>query len=116
MWLWKRRRPREGFPADFSRQKIRNASDRAVSHLSAPELAAFLRQNPLVAQELLTESSDKRFTPSTFLAKEGDEYNVGWLSRRLGYQCERRHAELADAATDYVLFSLGKCRWSPPEA
>ena len=69
-----------------------------------------------MAKELITESSDKRFSPSTFLTDEGDEYSVGWFSRDAGYQCERRFASLADAATDYVLFSLGKGRWTPPDA
>lgn len=62
---------------------------------------------------LLAEAYDKRYSPSTFIAEEGDEYRVGWYSN--GYQCEKRHTSLADAATDYLLFSLGRERWSPPE-
>jgi hypothetical protein len=116
MCLWKRKKPKEGFPANFTVQKFRNDSVRAVLHLTAPEIAAYFRQNPSAAKELLTESCDKRFSPSTFLSEEGEEYSVGWFSRTAGYQCEKRFANLADAATDYVLFSLGKERWTPPAA
>lgn len=64
----------------------------------------------LVANQLLLESYDKRYNPSTFLSQEGAGYRVGWYSN--GYECEQRFATLADAATDYLLFSLGKSRWS----
>ncbi|MGC2639969.1 MAG: hypothetical protein WA294_22515 [Acidobacteriaceae bacterium] len=104
----------EGFPVDFTLQKIEAVSAKALTKLSAPEIAAYLRQNPSVADDLLLESLDKRFTPSTFLTGQGDEYRVGWFSRR-GYECERRFATLTDAATDYVLFSLGRGRWTSPE-
>lgn len=99
----------EGFPADFTVQKIEAVSVKALSKLSAPEIAAYLSRNPSVAADLLLESYDKRFTPSTFLTGHGDEYRVGWFSRR-GYEYERQFATLTDAATDYVLFSLGKGR------
>jgi hypothetical protein len=115
MQLWKREEPKEGFPADFTVQKIRNESATSISQLTGSEIAAYFRQNPTVAKELLTESCDKRFSPSTFLSEQGHEYSVGWFSRTPGYQCEKRFTNLADAATDYVLFSLGKGRWTPPE-
>jgi hypothetical protein len=111
MSLWK-----DAFPADFAVQKIRNTSANAISHLPAHEIAAYFRESPAVANQLLTESYDKRYSPSTFFAEEGDQYRVGWFSRRAGYECEMRFANLADAATDYLLFSLGIGRWSPPEA
>ena len=116
MWPWTQRKNREGFPPDFAVQKIRNTKAKAVSRLTASEIAAYFLQHPSVAQELLIESSDKRFSPSTFLSEQGDEYSVGWFSRTAGFQCETRFTNLADAATDYVLFSLGKGRWTPPQA
>jgi len=115
MWFWNRRKSREGFPAGFIVQKIRNPEAGSLSHLSAPEIAAYFRQHPDVAKQLLVESSDKRFSPSTLISEDGDEFSVGWFSRTAGHQCERRFANLADAATDYVLFSLGKARWTPPK-
>ena len=105
---------KQGFPANFTIQKIRNASANSIAHLSAQQIAAFFRDNPSVANQLLTESCDKRYSPSTFIAGEGDEYSVGWYSN--GYECEKRFPTLADAATDYLLFSLGRERWSPPES
>lgn len=114
MWHNKEMMPSDGFPPDFTVQRIETVGAKPLSNLTAPEIAAYLRQNPSVANDLLLESYDKRFTPSTFIAEQGDEYRVGWFSRR-GYECERRFATLIDAATDYVLFSLGKGRWTPPQ-
>jgi hypothetical protein len=103
----------QGLPVDFTAQKIRNPSVKAISHLPGYEIAEYFRENPSAATQLLTESYDKRYSPSTFIAEEGDGYRVGWYSN--GYKCEKRFTNLADAATDYVLFSLGRERWSPPE-
>lgn len=104
---------KQDFPTDFAVQKISNATVKTISHLSGNEIAEYFRENPSVANQLLTESYDKRYSPSTFIAEEGDEYRVGWYSN--GYKCEKRFTNLADAATDYVLFSLGRERWSQPE-
>jgi hypothetical protein len=38
---------------------------------------------------------------------------VGWFTRDAKYQCVQEFSTLADAATDYLLFSLGKGRWTP---
>jgi hypothetical protein len=116
MLFWRSKKPREGFPAEFTIQKIGSVAAKAVSHLTAPEMAAYFRQNPSLGKELLTESHDKRVSPSTFLTEEVDGYTVGWFSRHTGYQYEKRFSNLADAAADYVLFSLGKGRWTPPGA
>jgi hypothetical protein len=115
MWLWNRANRREGFPAKFTVQKIGITPANAISHLSPPEIAAYFRENPLVAERLLAESYDKRYSPSTFIAEEGGAYTVGWVPRHAPSECKRRFANLADAATDYLLFSLGKGRWKPPE-
>jgi hypothetical protein len=104
---------KQELPADFTVQKIKNASVKTISHLDGREIAEYFRENPSVASQLLTESYDKRYSPSTFMAEDGGGYRVGWYSN--GYKCEKQFTDLADAATDYVLFSLGKERWSPPE-
>jgi hypothetical protein len=113
MWFWNRKKYGEGFPQNFKVQKIKVAAANAIAHLPAAEIAAYFCKNKFVADQLLAESYDKRYSPSTFISEEGDEYRVGWYSH--GYECEKRFANLADAATDYLLFSLGKERWSPPE-
>lgn len=115
MWLWERKKLRDGFPEDFSIQKITSQAIQALSELTVPEIAEYFRNHSDIAKALLTESYDKCFSSSTFPAEEGDEYSVGWFSPVAGYQCERQFSNLADAATDYVLFSLGKGRWTAPE-
>jgi len=67
----------------------------------------------LIAKLLLYESYDKRFTPSTFIKEDGKGFSVGWYSRKLEYECVREFSSLADAATDYLIFSRGKSRWTP---
>jgi hypothetical protein len=113
MWLWKRKSVKEGFPLKFRVQRIGIDSAKAVSHLPPQEIAAYFRNNPLTAERLLAESYDKRYSPSSFIAGEDGGYQVGWYSDR--YECVRRFSNLADAATDYLLFSLGKGRWMPPQ-
>jgi hypothetical protein len=61
---------KEEFPADFSVQRIETVSAKALKKLAEPEIAAYLRQNPSVAEDLLLESYDKRFTPLLSLLNE----------------------------------------------
>jgi hypothetical protein len=106
---------REGFPDKFSAQHIGVRYALAVGDLPPREIAAYFRKSPDTAEALLTESYDKRYAPSTFITEENGGYSVGWSSTKLGNQCVRQFSNLADAATDYLLFSLGKGRWNPPE-
>ena len=82
-----------------------------IAELPPEDIFNHFLRHPGLAKELLLESSDKRFTPSTFITEESEGYNVGWYSRRFGNQCEVCFSDLADAATDYVLLSLGRGRW-----
>jgi hypothetical protein len=113
----RRRKPsKDGFPPGFRVQRIGVEAAKAVCNLPPPEIATYLRVHPEVTKALLIESYDKRYSPSTFIMEEGDElFRVGWFSRKMGYECVREFSNLADAATDYLLFSLGKGRWIPPE-
>jgi len=75
----------------------------------------FFREHPGIAEALVSESCDKRFSPSTYITQNGDRsYTVGWYPRVNRRQFDRDFDQLADAATDYVLFTLGKGRWAPP--
>ena len=85
-----------------------------VAALPPEQIAAHFRSHPRIADALLLESCDKRFSPSSFIREDGDGFYVGWYSRSGGYAVERRFSNLADAATDYLLFSLGKGRWVEP--
>jgi hypothetical protein len=114
MWNWTRKQSRDGFPKRFRVQSIGVKAAKAISHLPASEIARYFREHPETARALLMESCDKRFTPSSFLAEEGSGlFRVGWYSTDMGYECVKDFVDLADAATDYLLFSLGKARWTP---
>jgi hypothetical protein len=79
-----------------------------------PNRSGFVKfKDPLLAERLLIESSDKRFTPSTFIEEADGVFSVGWYSRKR--ECVREFSDRANAATDYVLFSLGRGRWTPPQ-
>jgi hypothetical protein len=110
MWGWKRKPVTEEFPEGFRIQRIGVAAAIAVVELSPTEIAMYFRKNPEVANDLLHESYDKRYGPSSFIKEESYGFSVGWYSS--GYMCVRQFSNLADAATDYLLFSLGKGRWA----
>ncbi len=106
---------RGSFPNRFRVQRIGVEAAKAIADLPAPEIAAYFREHPATAKALVSESYDKRYSPSTFISEEGNElFRVGWYSTKMGYECVRDFPNLADAATDYLLFSLGKGRWKPP--
>jgi hypothetical protein len=111
MWSWGRKPNRDGFPIGFGVQRIGVRAATAISDLPASEIARHLRDDPETARALLDESYDKKFSPSTFIEKEGTGFRVGWFSRDRGCECVQVFCDLEDAATDYLLFSLGKGRW-----
>ncbi|HLX82720.1 MAG TPA: hypothetical protein VKR59_02410 [Terriglobales bacterium] len=116
MWPWRRKKPiPEGFPEGFSVQRIGISSAIAVSELPAGDISHYFREHPDIAGALLGESYDKRYTPSTFFEEKGNRFRVGWFTRNATYLCVQEFSTLADAATDYLLFSLGKGRWTPQE-
>ena len=110
-----RRRPYgDGFPSAFRPQRIGIRSAIALAQLPRSEISKYFRENPGVAQVLLGESGDKRHTPSTFITENADgSFKVGWYSGKRSYESVRNFQHLADAATDYLLFSLGEGRWTP---
>ena len=116
MWFWKRRSFGDDFLEGFRVQRIGIADAIAIAEFPPDQIAAYFRRNPVIADRLLLESYDKRYSPSTFITEQGECYLVGWVSSRSGYQSQRRFSKLADAATDYLLFSLVKGRWTPPDS
>lgn len=104
----------DGFPEGFKVQRIGVKAAMALSDLPSSEIARHLRECPETARDLLRESGDKRFTPSSFITEQGGRFRVGWFTRNAKYECVQEFSNLADAATDYLLFSLGKARWPPP--
>jgi hypothetical protein len=114
MWDLNRRPVSEEFPEGFRIQRIGVAAAIAVVELAPTEIATYFRKNPEVAKDLLYESYDKRSSPSSFIKEESYGFSVGWYSS--GYMCVRQFSNLADAATDYLLFSLGKGRWAEAPA
>lgn len=112
MWSWRRKPIAEDFPEGFKVQRIGIEPANSISDLPPAEIAKYFRDNPQTAERLLAESYDKRFTPSAFIEEESGGFRVGWYSKQR--ECVREFSNLADAATDYVLFSLGRGRWTPP--
>jgi hypothetical protein len=115
MWSWRRRPIHDEFPEEFTVQRIGVAAAKAIADLQPADIVRYFRDHPKVAQELLFESYDKRFAPSSFITEESDGFRVGWFSSRYEYKCVKQFCNLADAAADYLLFSLGKGRWTPSE-
>ena len=104
---------RVGFPNDFRPQPVRLPDAVTLAIRSSREIVAFFRDHPDVANDFVTESLDKRWMPSTFIEHLGKTYRVGWFTAECKVECEAIFDNLADAATDYLLFSLGKARCTP---
>lgn len=86
-----------------------------MAGLPPGEIARYFRDHLDTAKDFLNESYDKRYSPSSFIKEEGGGFEVGWYSKGHGYECVKQFSNLADAATDYLMFSRGMGRWSPPE-
>ena len=112
MWGWKREYPVR-FPKGFKPQHIGVSATTAISDLPASEIVKYFREHPALAGALLGESYDKRFTPSTFIERKGNGFRVGWFTKDAKHECVQELPDLANAATDYLLFSVGKGRWMP---
>jgi hypothetical protein len=112
MWIRKRAPIGDEFPAEFRVQRMRVAAAKDLADRPPEDIAVYFRDHPETAKDLLHESYDKRCTPSTFIEEEGDGFRVGWFSSELGRECGKDFSNLADEATDYLLFSLGKGRWA----
>ncbi|MCI0351138.1 MAG: hypothetical protein L0Z53_17070 [Acidobacteriales bacterium] len=109
-----RQKPRsDGFPEEFTVQHIGVTGANALSDLPPAEIVKHLREHPETATALISESYDKRYSPSSFIMEDGDGFRVGWVTGNAKYECVLEFSDLADAATDYLLFSLGRGRWTP---
>ena len=79
---------------------------------TSSQLLDYFKQHPDVCQRLVLDSSDKRFSPSTFVQPEKDKYIVGYVDD--SYSPMTRDIlyfhTIEEAVTDYVLFSLGMPR------
>jgi hypothetical protein len=103
----------QGFPKEFRPQRVNLANAATLAELPPAEIVSYFRDNPNAARELLLESGDKRCTRSTFIEGHRKTYRVGWLSSEIKFECEASFQNMADAARDYLLFSLGRSRWVP---
>jgi hypothetical protein len=75
---------------------------------SLEDLVAALEKNPLLCDQVLNQSGDKRYTPSTFIQQAGEIFHVGWFDNQ--YRSVRTFSRREWAVADYLLFSFGKGR------
>lgn len=81
---------------------------RVKKHLNftATELIKYSELHPETCKNLLNDSYDKRYSPSTFIEEWQNKYRVGWVP---GGQSPinqiRAFSSFAEATADYVLFS-----------
>lgn len=73
------------------------------------DLIDFYKKNPEICINILQESSDKRYSPSTFISPyKDDQFRVGWVNRGADPIDQIRvFASFPAAVADYVLFSWG---------
>jgi hypothetical protein len=99
------------FPLDFRPQRVRLPNATELTTRAPEDIVAFFEQDPAAATDVINESLDKRFMPSTFIEKISNGYRVGWFSNAR-MECVSVLAKRADAVTDYLLFSTGIGRWN----
>ena len=76
-----------GFPKGFVTQHIGIKAALIISDRPATEIAKYFHENLAIADALLGESYDKRFTPSTFIAEQDGKFRVGWFTNDAKYEC-----------------------------
>lgn len=96
------------FPTGCKPQATGLREFQAVSELPPAEIVAFFRAQPETAQQVLEQSYNKRYSPSTFVEEADGGYRVGWYG--LSRQYVQKFSDFSEAVTDYLLFSFGKGR------
>jgi hypothetical protein len=76
-----------------------------VAELPVSELVLILRGDGALCEQILNQSYNKRYTPSTFIEEKDGGFRVGWY--RGGYIAVRSFSDRAQAVADYLLFSFG---------
>jgi len=73
---------------------------------TADQLLEYSQEHLDLCKQLFTDSGDKRSSPNTFMSmNKNGQYIVGLYDK--GMQDTQTFDTLAEAITDYVLFSLG---------
>src|SRR6516162_5233305 len=108
--------PHADFPEDFKAPEPGTFIPPGLADNSPEDLHRHFLEQQRSGRLLLTFSDRKQCVPRSFIKEDDDTwFTVGWHSEKFGQKSLRRFFSLADAATDYVLFSFGKCRFNPSE-
>jgi len=95
-------------PYGYSLKRMRRVeSVRKFLTFTPSQLLEYLKKRPRTCQRLFDDCGDKRYSPSTFITmdKKG-KYFVGMLVLGEEDRDVESFETLAEAVTDYVLFSL----------
>lgn len=93
------------FPPGFRPSTLGLEHLRWLVELPVGELVLKLRGDGGLCEEILNQSYDKRYTPSTFIQEKSGILQVGWY--RNGCIAVRTFSDRARAVADYLLFSFG---------
>jgi hypothetical protein len=80
----------------------------AMVEAPVEELITALAKNAHLCDQVMNQSGDKRYTPSTFIQQAGGTFRVGWFDNE--YRAVRTFSRREWAVADYLLFSFGKGR------
>ena len=95
-------------PPGFKRSTFGLKHLEALVEAPVEELIAALEKNALLCDQVMNQSGDKRYTPSTFIQKVDGTFRVGWFDNQ--YRAVRTFSRREWAVADYLLFSFGKGR------
>jgi hypothetical protein len=104
------------FPAKFKPQRVGLARAKALTNLRPEEIAGYFRDHSFEAKQLLDESSNKRFTPSTFIQEKDGGFHVGCrlslvLARERPLEAPGKGRLNSQAARERRLLECGATAW-----
>lgn len=95
-------------PLGFKRSTLGLKHLEAMVESPVEELIAALANDARLCDQVMNQSGNKRYTPSTFIQEVGGTFRVGWFDD--GYRAVRTFSRREHAVADYLLFSFGKGR------
>ena len=100
----------EHLPTDLVEKVKQRTGLENVFLFTNKDLVNYLQANRQDCDRLLSESYDKRFTPSTFIEETGTSYSVGYFDNKK--EKVKTWDNVIEATADYLLLSwnLGRMR------
>jgi hypothetical protein len=101
--------------SDFAPSKY--PIQKALFTFSASQLIEYIKEHEEICELLMSQSDDKRYTPSTIITPTKNNFIVGRFNSRLEFEFYEIQSfdNSIEAAADYVLMNWKSPRLRPPQ-